>query len=272
MNVMAKAADRFRSSGDPSIIKSGPSSRGLSDRAGNNLGWFSIGLGLAELLFAERMTRMLGMEGREGLIRAYGVRELMAGMTCLSVDRTLGTWSRVAGDAVDIATLLSAYTNDNPKKSNVGLALAAVAGITLLDIATAQGLTVRHRRKPQQWRDYSDRSGWPNGLSASRGAAADFRTPDDMRATPRAAAASKVTGRTSPAAMPLVNSAQGENSPVPDRSNMGQAGMQQNEMTEFGTEQTSVLGQSDEETAREPNNPGPGERISKPSAIMTDLS
>ena len=31
------------------------------------LGWFSIGLGLTELLFARRLARTLGMRGDEGL-------------------------------------------------------------------------------------------------------------------------------------------------------------------------------------------------------------
>src|SRR6478609_8300231 len=36
------------------------------------LGWFSIGLGLAELLAPRTLTRGLGMEGNEQIVQAYG--------------------------------------------------------------------------------------------------------------------------------------------------------------------------------------------------------
>lgn len=199
MNVIGKFSDVARSPGDPTVIKSGPSSRGLSDSAARALGWFSIALGLTELFAAPRLTRALGMEGQEGLVRAFGARELVHGMLCLSVDAKVGAWSRVGGDGLDLAALVAAYNDDNPKKHNVALALAAVAGATLLDLATAQGLTARHSRNRGEKRDYSDRTGFPNGLASARGAAADFRKPEDMRSRPEAQHASPVTGRTSPA-------------------------------------------------------------------------
>ena len=40
------------------------------------LGWFSIGLGLAEVLAPRALTRGLGMEGNEQLVQAYGLREI----------------------------------------------------------------------------------------------------------------------------------------------------------------------------------------------------
>ena len=36
------------------------------------LGWFSIGLGVAELVAPEQLARFLGMEEHTKLIRAYG--------------------------------------------------------------------------------------------------------------------------------------------------------------------------------------------------------
>lgn len=203
MPFITDMTQKARSPGDPQIIETGPSSRSASDSAAKMLGWFSIGLGLAELFAAERMTKALGMEGKEGLVRAYGGREIMSGMTTLSTETHVGIWSRIPGDVLDLATLAFAYRDDNPKKANVGIALAAVAGVMLLDIATAGARTARHRRSRGEKRDYSDRSGWPKGLEASRGAAADFRKPDDMRAVAAAVNASPVTGRTSPGTQEL---------------------------------------------------------------------
>ena len=61
-----------RSQGDPKVLRSGPSSLGGADRLARALGWFSLGLGLAELLAPRLFTHALGMRGSEGLVRAYG--------------------------------------------------------------------------------------------------------------------------------------------------------------------------------------------------------
>src|SRR4051812_29035552 len=166
-----------RSEGDPKVVRSGPSSLASSDRLARGLGWFSLGLGLLELLAPHKITRALGMEGKEGLVRAYGGREIGSGLLCLTADKNVGLWSRVGGDAVDIATLMPALREDNPKKDNVALALAAVAGITLLDLAGAEATTVRHKRSAGNRQQYRDRSGFPKGLQASRGAAKEFQAP-----------------------------------------------------------------------------------------------
>src|SRR5689334_4607485 len=105
-----------RREGDPKIIRSGASSLATPDQLGKALGWFSVGLGLFELLSPHRLTRALGMEGQEGLVRAYGAREISSGMLSLSTERKVGLWSRVGGDGIDIVTLLTALRGDNPKK------------------------------------------------------------------------------------------------------------------------------------------------------------
>jgi hypothetical protein len=163
MSLFSKIANITRSPGDPQVIESGPSMVSSSDRLAKKLGWFSIGLGLAELLGANSIARGLGMRGREGLVRLFGVREIMAGVMCLSTEKHVGIWSRVAGDALDLTALLSTRDSRNPKRGNVDLALFAVAGITLLDIIAAEGLAARHSRGRGGQRDYSDRSGLRGG-------------------------------------------------------------------------------------------------------------
>jgi hypothetical protein len=199
MNVLSKLSQKTaRSPGDPKVLRTGPSSKGLPEHVAQALGWLSIGLGLAELIAPGRMARALGMEGREGLLRGYGARELAAGRLGLSVNKTTGMWSRVAGDVIDLATLAYAYNRKNPKQKNVGAALAIVAGIALVDLATAQTLTERNARGAKgRPRSYGDRSGWPQGLAKARGAAADFMKPDDMRAFPPTPGQPPVTDGTS---------------------------------------------------------------------------
>src|SRR4051794_31635707 len=81
------------------------------------LGWFSIALGVAELVAPRSLARALGMEGNESLLQAYGAREIGTGIAILSSRRPAPwLWGRVAGDALDIATLACGMTSDNPKR------------------------------------------------------------------------------------------------------------------------------------------------------------
>jgi hypothetical protein len=178
---MTYISNIVRSEGDPKIVRGGPSSLTGPDRLGKALGWFSLGLGLVELLASHRITRALGMEGQEALVRAYGAREIGSGVLSLSTEKNLGLWSRVGGDGVDIATLITALRDDNPKKQNVATAIAMVAGITLLDVMAAQATTVRHSRTSGDRNIYRDRSGFPGGLAAARGTAKEYQVPAHMR-------------------------------------------------------------------------------------------
>ncbi|WP_024506685.1 hypothetical protein [Bradyrhizobium sp. ARR65] len=160
-----------RPKGDPTIIRSGPGSLTSTDRLARALGWFSIGVGAIELLAPHRVTRALGMRGREGLVRVYGLREISSGVMSLSVDKKAGLWSRVAGDGMDIATLLPELRISNPRKGNVALALLMVGGIMVLDYIGAQDAAAQQRRGRGNLRLYNNRSGFPKGLEASKGLA-----------------------------------------------------------------------------------------------------
>lgn len=180
---LTKATQIARSEGDPRVEQKGPSSLTGPDRLARALGWFSIGLGVAELVAPGRIARTLGLEGKEGLIRAYGAREIASGVPTLSVDKQVGLASRIGGDALDLGTLALALRSDNPKRGNAAIATALVVGITLLDLYAYASTKAVHSREPGSGRDYSDRSGLPRGPEASRGLARkDFDIPADYRA------------------------------------------------------------------------------------------
>jgi hypothetical protein len=158
------------------------------------LGWFSIGLGLAEVLAPRALTRGLGMEGNEQIVRAYGLREIATGIGILSSNQPAPwIWGRVGGDALDLATLATGLQQDNPKKDNVELAMVAVAGVTALDVVCGASLArrspARHSSPNLSRRlsaiDYHRRTGFPKAPEQMRGAARDFEVPRDMR-TPEA--------------------------------------------------------------------------------------
>lgn len=103
------------------------------------LGVFSIGLGLAELLTPRNVADATGVRS-PGLLRAYGARELGAGVGILTADNPAKwLWARVAGDVMDLATLGAAYANGRGDDRRKALqAAAAVAGVTVLDLVAAR--------------------------------------------------------------------------------------------------------------------------------------
>jgi uncharacterized membrane protein len=113
-------------------------------RLARGLGWFSICLGVAEVLAPRLISRLVGGRGDNlGLIRLYGVREIVSGMFIFGQgsNPAAGVWSRVAGDAIDIATLAAAASSNSTRKGPLAFATANVLGVTALDLYCAQELT-----------------------------------------------------------------------------------------------------------------------------------
>jgi len=109
-------------------------------KLGFGLGLFSIGLGIAELAASKRIARGLSADDHDGLVRAFGARELLAGAALLSGPaHGVRVRNRVAGDAMDIAALGLAARRA-PQNKAVWGAIAFVAAATALDIVTAIGL------------------------------------------------------------------------------------------------------------------------------------
>lgn len=165
----------------PQSARRGRSQSG-NDLLAKNLGYFSIALGLAELLAPRVVCRVAGINGLESLIQAYGAREIATGIAILtSHDPEPWIWGRVAGDVADMATVATGLGQDNDKRENSMLALTALAAVALVDVVCASGLTAEKGGRKTAIADYSRRSGFPRGVHTARGAAQDFQVPDDMR-------------------------------------------------------------------------------------------
>ncbi|MFL5542686.1 MAG: hypothetical protein ACJ8J0_27135 [Longimicrobiaceae bacterium] len=98
------------------------------------VGVFSIGLGLAEVVVPGRITRLFGVRKGQNVVRGLGLREIASGMGILMGSRIAPVlWGRVAGDALDMASLGAALTDEEANKRMVMVGLGAVAGVMLLD-------------------------------------------------------------------------------------------------------------------------------------------
>lgn len=131
------------------------------------LGWFSVGLGLAQLLAPQQVARFIGMPGSEGAVRACGLREIVTGVGLLLADEPRPwVYGRIGGDALDLAGLGWSIEHGQAP-ANAAIAAGAVAGVTLLDLGCAKALDAE-RIPTTEW-DYGDRSGFPEAAQAMRG-------------------------------------------------------------------------------------------------------
>ena len=124
--------------------RSGPSPLRDPHQVARGLGWFSIGLGLAECAAPRSVARMIGLrddDTNRNTLFAYGVREIASGIGILMGDRpVVPVWARVGGDVMDLAFLGRALRSDRSEKNRVAAATAAVLGVTLLDVMTGRSL------------------------------------------------------------------------------------------------------------------------------------
>ena len=157
------------------------SGRPINDVMARGLGWFSIGLGAVEVLMPRALARGLGMQRSTGLLFLYGLREIATGAGILRAkNQTPWLWGRVAGDALDLATLAAHSGPDN--KIGIRVGMAAVAGVTALDFTMARAMSERDERRSRTWADYSDRTGFTRSVEEMRGIARrDFETPSEMK-------------------------------------------------------------------------------------------
>lgn len=112
------------------------------ERLSRALGWFSIGLGLAEITAPNALARLIGIpedDSNRRMLRAFGLRELANGVGILAQPQESGwMWARVGGDLMDLAFLGNNLRSHESQPNRIAAAAAAVAGVTALDVLCGQ--------------------------------------------------------------------------------------------------------------------------------------
>ena len=147
------------------------------DQMANGLGWFSIALGLAQLVAPRQVAQLIGVDedASQAVLRAVGLREIASGIGILSQPESQrANWikARVGGDVMDLALLGKAYISGANDQTKVTTALAAVAGITALDLFCSQQLDSRQSDTGQYDAQQAGRQMKPQW---------DFRSGDDSQ-------------------------------------------------------------------------------------------
>ena len=156
---------------DAATLSGGPADRSMTTglRAARLMGWASFGLAALFLAKPRLITRTFGLDGRETLIRGFGAQEVMAGLGALSVDAPAAMWARAAGDVVHIGTAATGLGSEDPaQRRNAAWGVAALVGFLVVDTLIAARLASERNPEKGERRDYSDRSGFPNGIPSTR--------------------------------------------------------------------------------------------------------
>jgi uncharacterized membrane protein len=121
------------------------------------LGWFSVGLGLTQLLAPGFLGRLIGVKSKRDsatlhtIMRLCGARELTTGLGLLN-GKHPERWleARLAGDALDVA-LLGLVLGSGHARGRLSAAALAVAGVSALDaLALKQVIDGRAQAAPDQ--------------------------------------------------------------------------------------------------------------------------
>lgn len=153
-------------------VNEGPAAR--RDRLGTALGWFSVGLGTAEIATPGAITRIVGVDNsatNRVISRTLcGTRELAAGLGIFGDERPgRWLWGRVGGDAIDLSLLTAGvyrHRHEPTRLARLFFATGSVIGVTVLDVIAAR----RHAGP----RDVSGHTARARATTTVR------RTPEDL--------------------------------------------------------------------------------------------
>jgi hypothetical protein len=112
------------------------------ERVAKALGIFSLGLGVAQLIAPNGLSRLIGVGNAGRLMQGLGAREIASGVGILKNERPAGwLWSRVGGDVMDLALLGAALKNAGSEKRKVAAAAVLVGGIAIFDLVMSRRMS-----------------------------------------------------------------------------------------------------------------------------------
>ena len=105
------------------------------------LGWWSLGLGIAQVLAPRTMARLTGMRLPPTLTMLCGARAIACGVGILTQDQAQ-PWMRVrvAGDALDLATVAAGLLLPGANRQRLAVTGVALGGVAAADVYCSRQL------------------------------------------------------------------------------------------------------------------------------------
>src|SRR3954469_4144376 len=111
------------------------------------LSFFNLGLGMAELFAPRAVARAIGVDEKYApLLRLFGLREITSGLGIMQGPAGPWLWSRVGGDMMDLTFLGAVMNDEESDPTRIRAAMAAVVGVTLVDILASVDQTRGHAK------------------------------------------------------------------------------------------------------------------------------
>lgn len=118
------------------------------------LGLYSLGMGLAEIAAPTMLAKAIGIEpdfSTRLTMRLFGARGIAQGIGILAKPKKpIPVWSRVVGDAIDLAFLAWAFKTKRTHTERLVGAMVAVVGVTVLDAVTGAKLQKEQPDPPRK--------------------------------------------------------------------------------------------------------------------------
>ena len=128
----------------PTRVQQAVRTMGQRDTLNRSLGWFSIGLGVTQLLAPKALGRAIGVGDQSTIMRLCGMREIASGVGLLSGKAPAAFSSaRVIGDVMDLALLGASLRSPQANPSRIAAAATAVASVTAVDMYASK-LDIQH--------------------------------------------------------------------------------------------------------------------------------
>jgi hypothetical protein len=133
------------------------------------IGYFSIALGLAEVLMPAQLGELSGIgRSKHAFLQVLGAREIAHGVGILAKTKpTAAMMTRIGGDAVDLAFLGIAFAAKDSNKRRLIGATAAVLGVTALDIICSKRLSSHNWSRARGNPAAPSTTGQPSGRNES---------------------------------------------------------------------------------------------------------
>jgi uncharacterized membrane protein len=117
------------------------------EQLARGLGWLSLGIGIAQLLAPRTVARLTGVPIPSALTRLYGAREIACGIGLLGQEQpTPWVQARVAGDALDLATVAVGLLVPGAARRRVAIAAGVIAAVAAVDLYCHRELLQRGKR------------------------------------------------------------------------------------------------------------------------------
>lgn len=126
----------------PGQRRRGQGPTGQDGRLTTALAWFSIGLGLVQLLVPGTVAKVSGLPAGPAIMRVLGARDMALAVGLInSRNAAIWQWAKVAGDAMDLVALGIAARTSPARKRRLAKTALLLAGMAALDVIAGNRVT-----------------------------------------------------------------------------------------------------------------------------------